>query len=102
MGHPVLHFSSPDVRVVSVLVGLVGDDLHPAVRQRHPVLARGLVAVPRLLVGEVVPGVAVLHRVPERVVGGLLSPQGGKERKGKKNACTTTQIRQVLFSTSPT
>ncbi len=63
---------APNVSVVSVFVRLVCDDLHPPVGKRHSVLARGGVTVPLLLVGEVVAGVAVLHRVAEGVVGRLL------------------------------
>ena len=69
--------SSPDVSMVTVFVRLVSDDLDPAVRQGHAVLPGGLVAVARLLVGEVVAGVAVLHGITERVVGRLLEGNSG-------------------------
>ena len=70
----------PDVGVVSVLVGDVGDDLDPAVGERDAVLALGLVAVPHLVVREVVAGVVVLHAVPEGVVARALKKRKSADK----------------------
>lgn len=57
-----------NISVVAVVVGIVRYNLDPAVGQRDPVLALRHVLVPRLLVGEVVPGVVVLHGVAKLVL----------------------------------
>ena len=58
----------PDVRVVSVLVGDVGHDLDSAVGECDAVFTLGLVAIPHLVVREVIPGVVVFHAVSKGVV----------------------------------
>ena len=58
----------PDVGVVAVLVSDVGHDLDSAVGERDAVFTLGLVAIPHLVVREVVAGVVVFHAVSEGVV----------------------------------
>lgn len=60
-----------DRRAVSVLVGLVGHDLLPAIGQQDVVAADGLVSVTGLHVAKVVAGRVVVHVVLEGVLGGL-------------------------------
>ena len=78
--------------MVAVLVGDVGDDLDPAVGERDAVLALGLVAVPHLVVREVVAGVVVLHAVPEGVVARAL-----KKQESRRLGCVIHTTREANF-----
>ena len=60
-----------DRGTVSVLVGLVGHDLLPAIGQQDVVAANGLVSITGLHVAKVVAGRDVVHIVLEGVLGGL-------------------------------
>lgn len=73
-----------DGGVVAGLIGVVGDHLHAAVGQLDVVLALRAVAVAGLRVAEVRPGVLVLSRVVELVLGWAL--QIGRTNNENKTA----------------
>lgn len=87
-----------DLGPESLLVGLVLDDLLPAVGQQHAVLAQGVGALARLLVSEVVAEL-VAHSVFKIVLGWFLYSKRGKKVRSNVvlGAKKATSLKNLPF-----
>lgn len=71
MGHVIvwLGFSLVlDVSHVPILIGVICHNLDPAVRKCHPILSRSSIAIPGLLMREVIASVLIFNRISKGIV----------------------------------